>query len=321
MGFDESTLQPTYELRLGMPGKSAGLDIATRLQLPEEILTHARAVMPRLQADFQDLLSELHRQVEDNARAAKEMEAATEAAKKRQGEVEQEAIRREQQRQREWAKKSEALIADFEARAQMTMQQVSENTEQRKAVEQAQRLVSKTKREFREEAADVMAPLNVAAKLPEKLAIQEGARVRLKDVREIATVRRLLKNGLLEVEAGFLKMQIPRDDVVEVVTGTAGERRLPKNVRFESGPSWDISYRELNIIGQRAEEAMEHVDKFLDSAALASVDRVRIVHGHGMGVLKRAVGDLLGKNPHVSRFYAATQAEGGAGATIVELRE
>ncbi|MDQ2777902.1 MAG: Smr/MutS family protein [Acidobacteriota bacterium] len=321
MGFDESTLQPTYKLRLGMPGKSAGLDIATRLQLPEEILTHARAVMPRIQADFQELLSELHRQVEDNARTAREMEAATEAAKKRQAEVEQEAVRREQQRQREWAKKSEALIADFEARAQMTMQQVSENTEQRKAIEQAQRLVSKTKREFREEAAEVMAPATSAAKLPEKLAIQEGARVRLKDVREIATVRRLLKNGLLEVEAGFLKMQIPREDVVEVVTGTVGERRLPKNVRFETGPSWDMSYRELNIIGQRADEAIEHVDKFLDSAALASVDRVRIVHGHGMGVLKRAVGDLLGKNPHVSRFYAATQAEGGAGATIVELRE
>ena len=151
--------------------------------------------------------------------------------------------------------------------------------------------------------------------------LEEGTRVRLKDVREIATVRRLLKNGMLEVEAGFLKMKIPREDVLEVVTGAAAERRLPKNVRFDAGPSWDMSYRELNIIGQRAEEAIEHVDKFLDSAALASVDRVRIVHGHGMGVLKRAVGDLLGKNPHVSRFYPATQAEGGAGATIVELRE
>ena len=321
MGFDESTLQPTYELRLGTPGKSAGLDIATRLELPQEILSHARAVMPRMQADFQELLSELHRQVEENARTAREMEAATEAAKKRQAELEQEALRREQQRQREWAKKSENLIADFEARAQMTMQQVSEHTEERKAIEQAQRLISKTKREFREESAQVMAPLTPAANLPGKLPIEEGTRVRLKDVREVATVRRLLKNGMLEVEAGFLKMQVPREDIAEVVTGNAAERRLPKNVRLETGPSWDMSYRELNIIGQRADEAMEHVDKFLDSAALASVDRVRIVHGHGMGILKRAVGDLLGKNPHVSRFYPATQAEGGAGATIVELRD
>ena len=320
MGFDESTLQPTFELRLGMPGKSAGLDIATRLELPPEVLAHARAVMPRMQADFQELLAELHRQAEDNARAAGEMKAATEAAQRSRAEVEQQALHLEQQRQREWAKKSDALIADFEARAQMMMQQVSEHTEQRKAIDQAQRLVSKTKREFREEAAEVMAPATPSAKLPEK-QLEEGTRVRLKDVREIATVRRLLKNGMLEVEAGFLKMKIPREDVLEVVTGAAAERRLPKNVRFDAGPSWDMSYRELNIIGQRAEEAIERVDKFLDSAALASVDRVRIVHGHGMGVLKRAVGDLLGKNPHVSRFYPATQAEGGAGATIVELRE
>jgi DNA mismatch repair protein MutS2 len=75
------------------------------------------------------------------------------------------------------------------------------------------------------------------------------------------------------------------------------------------------------VIGQRAEEAIEQVDKFIDSAALASVQRVRIIHGHGMGVLKRAVSEHLSASPHVSRFYGATQAEGGAGATIVELRE
>ena len=65
----------------------------------------------------------------------------------------------------------------------------------------------------------------------------------------------------------------------------------------------------------------EQVDKFLDSAALASVDRVRIVHGHGMGVLRRTVAEQLQSNPHVARFYPAPPAEGGAGATIAELRD
>ncbi len=322
MGFDEATLQPTYELRLGMPGKSAGLDIATRLELPKPILDHARSVLPRLQADFEALLSELHRQVEEHTRAKQEMERAAADYKKRLADTEAEAIRREQQRQREWAKKSEQLIADFEARAQMMMQQVADSVEQRKAIEQAQRLVGKTRREFREEAAEVMAPTIAAAKLPEQqLKIEEGSRVRLRDVREPATVRRLLKNGLFEVEAGFLKMQVPREDIIEVVSEKVAERERLKNVRIETGPRWDVSYRELNLIGQRAEEAVDQVDKFLDSAALASVDRVRIIHGHGMGVLKRAVGDYLGKSPHVSRFYPAPPAEGGTGATIVELRD
>ena len=321
MGFDESTLQPTYELRLGMPGKSAGLDIATRLELPEPVLAHARAVMPKLQADFQDLLTELHKQIEENARAAREKESAAADLRRRQAELEADAAKREGQRQREWTRKSEQIVADFEARAQMLMAQVSENTEGRKAAEQAQRLVARTKREFREEASEAMAPITPAAKIAEALPVQEGSRVRLRDVREVATVRRLLKNGVIEVEAGFLKMQVPREDITEVVVSPADERRPLRNVRVETGPRWDISYRELNVIGRRAEEAVDEVDKFLDSAALASVDRVRIVHGHGMGILKRAVGELLGKNPHVSRFYPAPQAEGGAGATIVELRE
>jgi DNA mismatch repair protein MutS2 len=322
MGFDDATLRPTYELRLGLPGKSAGLDIATRLEMPAPVLANARAVLPRLQADFETLLAELHKQLEDHQRATAELETATSELRKRQTALEEQALKTEQKRQREWAAKSEQLIADFEARAQMMMREVSENLEGKKALEQAQRQVARTRREFREEAETVMAPAIPQARPPEQqLAIQEGSRVRLRDVREPATVRRLLKNGLFEVEAGFLRMQVPRADIVEVVNAKADDRSKLKNVHVEAGPSWDISYRELNIIGQRAEEAVEQVDKFLDSAALASVDRVRIVHGHGMGILKKAVGELLGRNPHVSRFYPAPPSEGGSGATIVELRE
>ena len=91
------------------------------------------------------------------------------------------------------------------------------------------------------------------------------------------------------------------------------------NVSFRQGPSLD-SYREINIIGQRAEAAMEQVDKLLDNAALAQVERVRIIHGHGMGILKRAVADLLKENPHVEKFYVAGPEEGGTAATIVELK-
>jgi DNA mismatch repair protein MutS2 len=291
MGFDDATLAPTYELRLGTPGKSAGLDIATRLEMPPALLEHARQVLPRQQADFQELLAELHRQADQNARRTQELAA-------RQAELEAEAARREKQREREWEKKSESLIADFEARAQklLTPRQLAQATQ-----------------EFREKAAEVIAP-RVA---PKHLTLVEGARVRLKGVREIATLRRLLKNGLVEVEAGSLKMQIPREDIVDVIL----EPAPPKKARPEAGPHFEVLTSELNVIGQRAEEALAQVDKFLDNAVLSSAHRLRIVHGHGMGVLKRAIGEALGSNPRVGRFYSATQAEGGEGATIVELRE
>lgn len=115
-------------------------------------------------------------------------------------------------------------------------------------------------------------------------------------------------------------MQVSPEDIEQVLT-EAEIRKLPKNVTLQSGPRWDISYKELNLIGRRAEEAVEELDKFLDSAALASVNRVRIVHGHGMGVLKRAVAESLAANPHVARYYPAPASEGGSGATIAELRE
>ena len=83
---------------------------------------------------------------------------------------------------------------------------------------------------------------------------------------------------------------------------------------------WNVTSRELNIIGQRAEEACAAVDKFLDNAAMASVSRVRIVHGHGMGVLRKAVAEMLAGHPHVQKFYPAEQNEGGTGATIAELK-
>jgi DNA mismatch repair protein MutS2 len=124
------------------------------------------------------------------------------------------------------------------------------------------------------------------------------------------------------VEAGFLKMQVWLDEVLEVLPGEGEGAKLPKNVSFKpAGPEGYVSMQEINLIGERAEAARDRVDKFLDSAVLGSVNRVRIVHGHGMGVLKKVVAELLAEHPSVAKFYPAPQSEGGAGATIVELKE
>jgi DNA mismatch repair protein MutS2 len=320
MGFDETTLQPTYHLKIGMPGKSAGLDIASRLQLPPDLIDHARRVMPQMQADFQSLLGRLHAQLEENQQLTARLKQDREALERERVQVAQETARREEKRAKEWERKREELIADFEARAMETITQVTVSTDNRKAAEQAALQVSRAKREFREQAKATMQPAAASGPDAERTPVTEGAKVRLRDVREPATVRRILKNGAIEVEAGFLKMQVSPEDIEQVLT-EAEIRKLPKNVTLQSGPRWDISYKELNLIGRHAEEAVEELDKFLDSAALASVNRVRIVHGHGMGVLKRAVAESLAANPHVARYYPAPASEGGSGATIAELRE
>jgi len=318
MGFDEETLEPTFVLRVGAPGKSAGLDIAARLGLSPELIERARARMSGQEREVARFLDELHQRVDSLAQSERELKQQTETLAARERSVAKEWEQRETAKLREMEQRLHNAVTAFETEGRETIQKIQEQAEQRKAVEAAERRVAKTKREFEQKAREAIFGPAPAGKQP--LPVEPGTRVRLKGVREPARVRRKLAGGLIEVEAGFIKMQVSMDDVEEVLPSAPEAARLPRNVSFESGPKWDVSYREINVIGQRADEARENVDKFLDSASLASIDRVRIVHGHGMGILRKAIAELLASNPHVEKFYPASPSEGGTGATVVELK-
>jgi len=311
MGFDDATLEPTYVLRLGAPGKSAGLDIASRLGLDPALIQDARARMTTTERDIAHFLNEMHQRLD-----------ALESEQRAVAERERMLTAREQSLEQTWEKKYAAKIRELEQRASDLSAQFEKQAQQTigDLSQKARVKIAKTRREFQEaveSAIDATAPALSAAPPRPKLA--EGARVRLKNIRQPATVRRILSNGLLEVDAGFLRMQVAASDVEEVLPPTGAPAARPL-VAFRQGPSFDRSFREINLIGQRAEEACQQVDKLLDSAALAEVDRIRIIHGHGMGILKRAIADLLARHPHVEKFYVAPPEEGGAGATIVELK-
>ena len=312
MGFDDATLEPTYVLRLGAPGKSAGLDIASRLGLDAALIQDARARMTTTERDIAHFLSEMHQRLDALERDRGAVAEKEHALTLREQSLEQNWEKKYASKIRELEQRAAELSAQFEKQAQETIGDLSQK---------ARVKIAKTRREFQEavETAIVSAGPPVAhPSAAPKLKLTEGARVRLKNIRQPATVRRILANGFLEVDAGFLRMQVAVADVEEVLPPVGATARPP--VSFRQGPSFDGSFREINLIGQRAEEACQQVDKLLDSAALAEVDRIRIVHGHGMGILKRAIADLLARHPHVEKFYVAPPEEGGSGATIVELK-
>jgi DNA mismatch repair protein MutS2 len=320
MGFDEATLEPTFVLRLGAPGKSAGLDIATRLGMPQRLIERARSAMSTTERDIAHFLNELHQGVERNAALEMELRQKVAAATAKEQSLAVEWERRESAKLREVDRKFEELTAKFEVQARQTIENIEQSGVQKKAAEQALRKVAKTKREFQEDMeSQVLSTANPDAPPPRRLELREGSRVLLRGISQPARVRRLLDEDTIEVDAGLMKMKVSRADVREVLPD-APEAGLPKGVSYKPGPRWDVPYQEINVIGKRAEEAMDEVEKFLDHAAMASVERVRIVHGHGMGILKRAVADLLSKSPHVQKFYQASQGEGGAGATVAELK-
>jgi DNA mismatch repair protein MutS2 len=328
MGFDDATLEPTYVLRTGAPGKSAGLEIAGRLGMPPELIERARSAMTHQERDISRFLGELHERIDRVAGKEREVEGEREALAARERSLAKEWEQREAAKFREVEQRCDKALAAFEAQARETIEgiaRVAEGGAQRKAADQAMRKVARARREFKEEVQStvLVAPGATNSAQAPALRLEEGVRVRLRGVREPARVLRKLSGDRIEVQAGLMKMQIGVEDVEEVLPeSTAAEKsRLPQGVSYEpAGPAWNVTYREINVIGKRAEEACDEVDKFLDTAAMASVDRVRIVHGHGMGILRKAIADLLAVNPHVAQFYAAPQAEGGTGATVVELK-
>ncbi len=241
----------------------------------------------------------------------------------REKELAREWEKRESAKLKELERRCEIVLASFELKAQETMERLSQNAERKKGAELAQRGVAKAKRELREEfQTTVLATQDDArqGELGRRPKIEEGARVRLQGIREPARVRRVLGPERIEVEAGFMKMQVSVDDVLEVLPAADAASKLPKNVSFRPAAQLNPLVQEINVIGEHAEEASDRVEKFLDNAVMATASRVRIVHGHGMGVLRKAIWKLLAVNPHVEKYYEAPQHEGGTGATIVELK-
>lgn len=318
MGFDEATLAPSYQLRIGAPGKSAGLDIAARLGLPPSLLERARSALGTREQDIARFIRELHERLEELERQQRALREERERLAARERSLAAEWQRREAAKLAELERRFREVLERFEQQSAQLFEELRQaGATEKRARQRAARLES----ELREQIRAIPGTSPDSAPGSEPSVLREGARVRLRDVREPARVRRLVGADRLEVEAGLLRMQVSRDEVLEVLPETTPAARRAEAFHFEGPARTAASLREINVIGRHAEEAVAEVDKFLDSAVLASIERVRIVHGHGMGVLRRAIAELLSGHPHVARFYPAPPHEGGAGATIVELKE
>ena len=305
----------------GASGQSAGLDIAARLGMPEDIMKRARASLSTQEIELSTLIANLHKRLEETNRLEASLERERAALVAREKQIVQDSERREAAKLRDLESRFDEMQRRWQERGDETLARISETVEKRKAVDEAHRQTARVKREMREDWEKIIPQSGAAAS--RKLQIAEGTRVRLKGIREPARVRRIMSEGRFEVEAGFMKMQISAGDIEEVLPDIVGpaSSKLPKNVRYQAGPELNPSVQEINVIGEHAEEAIEKVERFLDAAVMATASRVRIVHGHGMGILKRAVQEILKQNPHVEKFYPASQSEGGTGATIAELKE
>jgi len=137
-------------------------------------------------------------------------------------------------------------------------------------------------------------------------------------------VKKKIDDQHFEVEIGSMKMRVAREDIAEVLARVSDSpvqaaRARGITVSLQSEGS-DLMSTEINVIGHNVDDATREVEKFVDRAFLAGMPKVRIVHGSGMGILRKALRQYLQKHPHVESVAEAPQNEGGGGATVVELR-
>jgi DNA mismatch repair protein MutS2 len=150
----------------------------------------------------------------------------------------------------------------------------------------------------------------------------------LKSTGRSATISRQLDDNHFEVQIGAMKMKITRDDILEVIVSAARGADSPVKAARARGISVSLNSEneggspasEINVIGYNVDDATREVEKFVDRAFLAGLPRVRVVHGSGMGILRKALRQALKEHPHVDSVAEPAQNEGGGGATVVELR-
>jgi DNA mismatch repair protein MutS2 len=351
VGFDQERMAPTYALRMGVPGASAGLNIAERLGLLAEIVTSARANMTTQAADIGALLDQLHAQLT----AAADERAAMQI---REGEIAKERLRLETEgraeqkaRTKELEAKLGRLLDDFAWQLQEAVKAIDDKTVAKKLARDAGTTIARAKREFTAQFTQTVLAHATGADKGDAAAgrasapksVKVGDLVKVKSLGREGRVERVIDTGgaakSFEVQVGTMKMRVALSDVAEVMAIAtpaskdrslgarvvavtpleAARRRGGVTVQMASGS--DSVPMEINVIGRTAEEAHDEVARYLDRAFLAGLPHVRIVHGTGMGVLRRTLREYLKGHPNVANVTEPEHNQGGQGATEVELRQ
>jgi DNA mismatch repair protein MutS2 len=327
--FDEATLQPTYKLLLGLPGKSSGLDIARRLGLEHSIVQKARTLLDPAEAQTATLVVSLHEQ-----KAALEGERAVLDEERKEFQAHQAEFNRrfEAERRaklRELDTRLEETLRLHEKRWEKTIAEIGSQVPASPPRRRLERRAHALEREAREEwNAQVLEVLGAPEQQPEPELIERppavGDSVRLANFPTPGKVISLAGDQV-EVEVGRLHMRVRKDEVRVLrlgvrASGSGVRVSLPPPESRTPNPESRADAAEINVIGSTAEEARERVDKFLDDAYMAGRFRLRVVHGHGKNILKNSLHEMFASHPHVEKFYPAPPHEGGTGATIVELK-
>jgi DNA mismatch repair protein MutS2 len=334
--FDERTLKPTYRLLVGLAGSSSGIEIARRFGLAEAITGRAAERVKTASAEATEYLRRLKDQFDHQRQLVAALEEERAAVADKYAKLELHFIQKEKDREKEFRAELQKVVDEFVNKAEKfasTIEDAASARKVRKEIEkrsvELRAAASSESRKMRQRVALAAGADEGAApeteESPEAVDLNPGDRVRVLSLDQEGVVESVSETEIV-VQIGALRFREQRANLrlsgrkTEPKRKAVGLAGLPKGVSVTLQDQPAIG-GELNVIGKTVNEATEAADKFLDAAYLDNYDSIRIVHGIGMGALKRAIADLLSDHPHVAKWRQASPDEGGAGATVVELKK
>lgn len=325
--FDVQTLSPTYRLQIGLPGRSNAFEITKRLGMPEDLLEEARNLVDSDSVQFEDVLQDIEKSRRETQAARETMERERETYQTQLAAMKKDLTksREEYERKLESAKKeARELIQEAKDRAQAMIRETKRTIDQLDDTRDLDRTLTHVNDQAKAMAGKLGGAGAVKKKRgphqpPKGLKLGESVEV-LSLGDEGTIVDGPDKNGDVMVQVGILKIKSNVKDLrrIEEETGQAskgGQTRVLINRPAPTGMSL-----ELDLRGERFESAMDRVDRYLDDAVLAGLEKVRIIHGKGTGALRQGVQDFLRRDRRVNTYDFAKPDQGGTGVTEVELK-
>lgn len=322
--FDVESLRPTYRLLIGIPGKSNAFAISSRLGLEDFLIEDAKKRINAQDVSFEDMMAELQdsrvkllNEQEEITRYKSEIRTLRDALQKKQDRIDE----RKEKILSDAAAQANAILQEAKDYADETMKNFHKFGKASISVKDMEAERARLREKIKENDSRTAKAAPKPKKKLKAASLHIGDRVRVLSLNLEGTVSTLPNpKGDLFVQMGILRSQVNINDLEYIgeaenlqkgMTTGGGKLRMSKSAAVST---------EINLIGMTVDEAIAHLDKYLDDAYLAHVPSVRIVHGKGTGALRTAVHQYLKRCKHVKSFRLGTFGEGDAGVTIAEFK-
>lgn len=323
--FSLETLSPTYRLLIGVPGKSNAFEISKRLGLNEYVINRAKEFINTENIQLEDVLQNIEKNRVKTLEEKEEAQKLREEIQRLKGEYEEKVFKIEQQKEKiiENAKKDAYKIAiEAKEKSDEIIKELRElerqmaSREKNKKIEDLRKEISKSMEGLQPSVKSMIVPKIAKKEIKDLKPGDDVKVVTLNQQGSVLSVDNSKKEAVVQI--GIMKMNLPfaslekaKKDPKSTVTQTTRKIIKSKSQSVKS---------EIDLRGMRFEEAMEEIDKYLDDAYVAGLERITIIHGVGTGALKSGIKEILKKHKHVKTHREGIYGEGGAGVTIVELK-